>query len=841
MPSDALSLFPNTLNEVVAGLRRIGYSGALLEEEYRFPDWFAGGREWKVDAAAFGQTPVSYESACIGVVQSNGLRKQPLVDKCRSLGAPIILEVDANEIREWAVSRKENGHSLVQSYRSDQIGEMLASRAADWRPQNLLRLKNIGSFQWIQQLGLFVGLLPELEDHIRENLDPLLRETLSQVRQSYLDSSGREPNPSQLFRLVFWTLTAKVFYDRQVSGFARLSGDPDDILEAVAKHYRTELPRLLTREAREVVARRIWNEFDFRNLSVEVLAQMWSNTLVDDETKRRLSIHRTSRTIVRYVVERIFPHIASVGDDKRVILEPCSGSAVFLLGAMNFIRPRLFAMDALERHRYFVNHLAGIEADPFAVEISRLALTLADFPNPNGWDIAQADVFDNAVAEPYLKRAAIVLCNPPYSDFDENERAAYKPRYVQRPAAVLNQVLEHLHPEGVMGFVLPRTFVDGRGAYAEIRERIAKRFASIEITLLPDRAFEADSEIAILIATDPLPHKGCRVANRKVNDAALNWAVFEQSHEVSTEYSAEFAIERAKESLIVPDLPEVWDFLVSYPTLGDVAGVHRGIEWNIPLTEDGKETGNRTRLISEQPAHGFKEGIAPRTDFKMYEIPPTAFLNFAPELQRGNPWRRPWDKPKAIVGKAARSRGPWRMASFPDTTGLACYQTYFGVWPTSNGVDEWSLSALLNSPVANAFVATREGKTDITKETLVLVPVPVFTEAQRDTLRNLIERYREHTSGRRVVAAALGVSHDAEYLLKQIDAIVLSAYKMPPRIERQLLDFFNGWERPVRHSFSQYFPSDFSVYFSLSDYLSPNFSSATVGELLKRTAESSRT
>jgi hypothetical protein len=828
-----LNLFPNTVAQVIAGLRSIGYNGALLEEDYKFPDWFSGGDEWSVAAAAFGQTPVSYDSACIGVVQSNGLREQSLVNKCRSLGAPIILEVDATEIREWAVSRKENGHGLVETYHADRVGEMLASRAAEWRPQNLLRLKNVGSYQWNRQLGLFAGLLPELEEHIQQNLDPLLRETLSQVRRSYVDSTGREPNAAQIFKLIFWTLTAKVFYDRQVSGFSKLSGDPDELLEAVAKHYREETPRLLTREARQIAAERIWKEFDFRNLSVEVLVQMWSSTLVDKETKRKLSIHRTSRTIVRYVVERV-PFSGSSGDDKRIILEPCSGSAVFLLGAINVLRPRLFAMDASERHRYFVNHLAGIDADPFAVEESRFALTLADFPNPNGWDIAQGDVFDSAISEDYLKRAAVVLCNPPFSDFDRDERAHYGLRYVQRPAAILDQVLNHLHPEGVLGFVLPRTFVDGRGAYAEVRGRIAKRFASVEITLLPDRAFpDADSEIAILIASDPIPHNGCRVTNRKVNDGASPWAEFEETQQVSSEYAAELSLEAAKRSLLVPELPEVWDFLVANPTLGDVAEVHRGIEWNIPLIENGEETGNRSKLVKNLPTEGYKLGVAPQTDFKIFEQPATAYLNFSPEMQKGGPWRHPWDKPKAILGKAARSRGRWRIAAFPDRIGLSCYQTYFGVWPKSNAFDEWSLSAVLNSPVANAFVATREGKTDITKETLMLIPAPIFTEAQRIKLRELIKEYQKLTSS----IPLESVWGDAESLLKQIDATVLSGYRMPPRIERQLLDFFRNQDRPIKHSFSEYFPADFSVYFSLADYLSPNFASSTVGELLKRMRE----
>jgi len=68
------SLFPNAVAQVVAGLRSIGYNGSLLEEDYKFPDWFSPQRgEWSVAVAAFGQTPISYDSACLGVVQANGL------------------------------------------------------------------------------------------------------------------------------------------------------------------------------------------------------------------------------------------------------------------------------------------------------------------------------------------------------------------------------------------------------------------------------------------------------------------------------------------------------------------------------------------------------------------------------------------------------------------------------------------------------------------------------------------------------------------------------------------------------------------------------------------------
>lgn len=824
-----MSLSQNTVSAVVEGLRSLGYVGSLMEVDYEFTDWFSPQpAKWSVAAAAFGQTPVSYDSACIGVVCANGLGRAPLVDKCRALGAPIILEIDGREIREWSVSRKEGGHVLVDTFQEDRLSEILENRASDWQPESVLRLKNVGSYRWSQQLGLFTGLLPELEERIQVNLDPLLCDTLSRVRESYVESTGNEPNAAQIFRLIFWTLTAKVFYDRQVPGFISLTADSDEVLSAVANHYGEKLPRLLNARARQIAAERIWNEFDFRNLSVEVLAQIWANTLVDDETKRKLSVHRTSRTIVRYIVERIpFNHS---GDDKRIIVEPCSGSGVFLIGAMNVLRHKLFGADASERHRYFVGHLAGIEADPFAVEISRLALTLADFPNPNGWNIVHGDVMDSANSAELLRRAGVVLCNPPYGDFEPEQRVKYKTPYVQRPAAILDQVLEHLHPEGVIGFVMPRIFVDGRGGYAAVREKLARRFRSLEITLLPDRAFQADSEIAIVVATDPIPHRACSVTTRKVYDDAGSWSEFEASHQVSTEYSAIFSIQDAAQSLVVPELPEVWDHLINYPTLAEVAELHRGIEWKLPLTVKGKETGNRSKLVKNQPSEGYKPGVAPQTSFHMFQNPPLAYLDFHANVQRTNAWKHAWEKPKAILNKAARSRGHWRLAAFPDSEGVACYQTLIGVWPKSDEWDEVLLSAILNSPVINAFVATREGKTDVTVETLKLAPVPHFTRAQKAEIATLVRNYQ------RAISPGFLLTHaqDPERILKDIDALVLAGYALSPRIERKLLDFFKGQSRTTVHPFSDYFPDDCTVYFSLTEFLSPDFAKASAGELIKR-------
>ena len=820
--------------EVVAGLRGIGYHATLLEENYKFPDYFTSKREERqIAAVAFGQTPLSYDTALIGVALSNGLREEALVNSLRALGAPVLLEIDNYEVRQWDVSYKENKHTLVARYPADRITQMIERHAREWKPEPLLRAKNVGTANGSSQPSLFAGLLPELEEHIQQQLEPLLYNALSSTKAVYRERNGRDPKATELFKLIFWILTAKIFHDREVSGFIKLSSDPDAILTAVARLYDEDVPRLLNRETREVAVDCIWNELDFRHLSVEVLAQMWSSMLLDDETKKRLGIHRTPRNLVRYIVEKIIP-LRQPGDDPRIIFEPCSGSAAFLIGAMNALRPDLFLMAPSERHKYFTNHIAGLEKDDFGVEISHLTLALSDFPNLSGWTkrVKQGDVFEPRAMTDYLRRAGVVLCNPPFEPFDltTGEREKYQVSSALKPVELLNRVLDDLHPSGVLGFVLPRNFVDGLGGYKEVRRRIAKRFANIDITVLPDKAFKADVEVALLVATEPIPHDTCQISFHKVNDTTEDWRQFQLRHKVSSEYTENRTIDNVGGTLAIYELPKVWDFLSNHSKLEDVAKLHRGIQWNQPLIKKGGiETGNRSKFVCKEFAEGFMRGIAPQTKFHTFETPHISYLSLRAEHLE-HKYDYEWSAPKVILNKSTRSRGRWRIAAFPDTEGLAFYQTFIGVWSKSPDYDELILAAVLNSPLANAFVSTREGKTDITIETLRKIPIPRFTESQKEKLRTLVVQYQTAAEAVLIDQSALA------NLLMGIDALVLDGYRMPPRLENELLEYFRGegQDRPTLHYFGDYLPENTQVYFSLSAHLSPKFKNATVGKLRER-------
>jgi hypothetical protein len=151
------------------------------------------------------------------------------------------------------------------------------------------------------------------------------------------------------------------------------------------------------------------------------------------------------------------------------------------------------------------------------------------------------------------------------------------------------------------------------------------------------------------------------------------------------------------------------------------------------------------------------------------------------------------------------------------------------VWPKSDEYDEVILAAVLNSPLANAFVATREGNRDITAEVLRLIPVPKFSRTLADHIRGLVHRYEESIN-----ILMIHSPEDPERLLKKIDAAVMGAYRMPPRLERAALDYFNDNDRRVGHPFHNYFPATLDIFVHLSEYLDDKFARTTVGALLKK-------
>ena len=156
-----------------------------------------------------------------------------------------------------------------------------------------------------------------------------------------------------------------------------------------------------------------------------------------------------------------------------------------------------------------------------------------------------------------------------------------------------------------------------------------------------------------------------------------------------------------------------------------------------------------------------------------------------------------------------------------DNSGLLCYQTFTAIWPAGAG-NATVLAAVLNAPLANAFIATHDIKHN-RNTTIKNIPVPAFSQQDISAIESLVNTYESEPDAAKRDSA-----------LRRIDAIVLSAYDLPPRLERELLDYFNGAERQVPFTFDDYFPHDFAPCFSLVDYLSDQFAEATAGKFVER-------
>lgn len=98
---------------------------------------------------------------------------------------------------------------------------------------------------------------------------------------------------------------------------------------------------------------------------------------------------------------------------------------------------------------------------------------------------------------------------------------------------------------------------------------------------------------------------------------------------------------------------------------------------------------------------------------------------------------------------------------------------------------------------------------------------------KRHGLARVVEAAKRYCAALAAVPEQLLQAADADdvlhRLLIEVDAEVLRAYDLPPRLERRLLEFFRGHEheRRVNHRFLGWLPEDFTAYIPLHEYLGP--------------------
>jgi hypothetical protein len=772
------------LKVIEAETRQLGYRDDAVRKNYTYSDVWASGTAVtrSVQFAAFTQTPPSYRSAAFAVVEAGERDADTLVREHRALGAPLMFVVEADFVSVWQVTGGRP--RLLFKATLDELPKLFADRKEEWKPDAIHRAKAIGKVETGYQLDFVdAGLVPAIEGEIHSKLDRLLRDALVSSREATDSIDDRD-----LFKGVFRLLTAKILRDR-ANPTAKEWDDNDvvSVIDRIGTYYHLPVKTDLASPSK-LALQAAWNTLraglHVANISADDLAFVYENTLVTDKARRDFGTHSTPAHVAEYIVNRL--RLWEHGTRPQTVFEPFSGAGVFLVSALRHMRdglPHDWTDEA--RHALLVKHIGGAEIDAFACEVATLSLILADYPNANGWQIEQADLFEDGALEKRIKTADVILCNPPFESFTSNERRKYR-EAVQTNGSKAIFALEVALREkpSALGFVVPRALLVDRN-YRDLRRQVEANYREIELVSLPDGVFNvSEADTALLIAREPLTAtRQQHVRSSEVFDRDIK--TFTRTGTPSRTRDTVRKQLGVEGDLWLPPLSFVWEYLSVNPKVGALVHGHWGLRWN---------GGNQSSRSRSKPATGWSLGILNSIDLNQFKLGEVSYLDTRKAEVYGA-LDLPWSEPKILANAGRKSRRYWCFAAAVDRAGLVASQQFIGLWPNDDQVDLDALTAMLNGPVVNAFMREHSFDKRFRINTLLTAPLPSRLPSRLGELARL---YTRQISMKRRDDERLG------HLLDEIDALALAAYDLPPRLERALLAAFKDDERPLAHAWNSW-------------------------------------
>lgn len=755
---------------------KLGYRGDALRRDYAFSNiWGEGDTTCSVPFAAFTQTPPSYRSAAFAVIEATPNIAAELIRSYRALGAPVFLVIEPDVISAWQVHPSKAPEKFAE-FGLDAISHFFAERQETWAPDRIHRAKSIGHIEPKAQLDFVdIGLMPAIAGEIHIKLDRLIREAVADTREFNGEDAIRI-----FFRGVFRLLAAKILMDRQhVRAQSWNAGDVRSVLNAMDDFY--ELGNISQAWPHSAISalEPVWtifrSGFNVANISADDLAHVYESTLVTDTARTEFGTHSTPRHVADYVLGRL--RLWEFGANPLRVVEPFTGAGVFLGSALKFMRDALPAeWNDKQRHDLLVKNIGGAEIDPFAAEVAKLSLILADYPNANGWKIEEANLFKERELETCLEGARVVLCNPPFEAFNDVEAKAYPEAFkVNRSKAVYALEMALRAEPDMLGFVLPNTvLVDRR--YKRQRIALETLYREIEMVALPDGIFNVSQANSALV----IARKGAADSNQCLRSSVVmdgEKKVFAATGQISRQQ------ERSRPMRSVPtgDLwvypsQDLWDRFDNMPRLGSLIKGSWGLRWRSGQRERTSDIAGPHRAL------GFQDSAS----LHQYVLGAPRWMDVRPEsiLAGGN---LAWDDPKILCNATRLSRGYWRLAAAVDRDGRRATQQFMGLWPREGvEIDFDALAAVINGPVVNAFLSEHSFDKRFRIAKLEDAPIPPELPAELGKLS------REY---------ATAAAHDASSpaladRLAAIDALILDAYGLS-EADQAALHSLMGEERPV--------------------------------------------
>ncbi|MCK4660397.1 MAG: N-6 DNA methylase [Phycisphaerae bacterium] len=827
-------------------LESCGYTGSRLAEKYRFD-------KQSVPLAGFVGKPWDTRSACIAVVDAQPNSKTA-AEKCVRLGAPTVLVCNHTGIDWWKIS--PNGPSQSRPIKAADLANFFKEHRDDLAPEAICAAKLRHPTRSAQQMWFVdIGLMPAVERRAGEMLNRLVTGALKELAAELSGKLKTHKHFEDVYKTAFWLLAAKILHDKGVNKFKRIDlCDVDEVFARVGKHYAVteDLPPGggVWRPAIDATAKTIAGWGYLGNLSTESLAYLYETALIDKKPREKgrkakgktpnirkeLGIHSTPSVLVDHMLAQLWPLIEQIKPQDRRVFELACGHAGFLTAAMRWLRQWSGIEEGAEQHRYLRDRVFGLEYDPFAIEIAKLSLTLADVPHGNSWKIDQGDMFEPGRLAKTATGCTILLANPPFERFSQSDKQRYsklgEPVVAQTKAVeMLMRTIPHLAPGAVFGVVVPQGVLHNTESKT-VRRFLVEECELTEISLFADNLFEhSRHETAILL--------GRRKTKKRITSELRYRHVRKRGMEAFKGRMA-FTSERRMEQnrlvvppgydLRVPELEEVWDYLDENPTLMSFAGVGQGLVYRGQDLPKGAWT---TRPYEQGlGVPGFSKVPS---DLEVFGLPKRVSMNLDPAVIRRLGTGTTTGLAQVLVNYAPVSREGWRLKGVLDNKGHAVTSRYLTVRPKGGLIPPILLWAIVNSPVANAFAYCHLGKRDILVGTMRRLPIPPAFEQSQKNVVVAARAYLAVASQLDGVMQARPEEKTVREALLRMDAEVLKLYDLPPRLERQLLDLFQGVERKgVGCDFRGYYPEGLDAYVPLHELISEEYQRSTLDAFVER-------
>ena len=770
------------LDTVVTQTTKLGYRPDAIRRDYAYSDvWLASSGTRSVPLVAFTQTPPSYRSAAFAVVEGDAEAARNLVEGHRALGAPLFFVIEGDQVSSWQVYARR-APRLLGRFPVEGLEKQFEDHRLEWAPDVIHRAKSIGRVDTAYQLDFVdVGLIPAIEGEIHTKLDRLIREAVADVGSASNNDAMR-----LIFRGVFRLLAAKILTDRQnTRAQAWNADDVADVLSAMGDYYALGNDTQVWPVRTLALLDRVWKTFregfNVANISADDLAYVYESTLVTPQARAQFGTHSTPRHVADYILDRF--RLWEFGATPLTVYEPFAGAGVFLGSALRQMRDGLpHDWSDKQRHDLLVKHIGGAEVDPFACEVAKLSLILADYPNANGWLIEEADLFQKGALAARVGNRDVILCNPPFEAFTAEERQQYpEARDIDGSKAVFALETALQAKPLMLGFVVPNTLLVDR-RYRDQRRAVEKLYQEVELVSLPDGVFNVSQlDTALLIARDRREVASPQlIRSSAVYDAdKRRFAVDRTASHTTTEQRTGNS---SSGNLWSPPLEHVWKTLRELPTLGDLIQGHWGLRWM------GGQKG--ARRVFDEPGPDRAPGYMDSSSIHQFVLENPRYLDINPdEIYGGNKYN--WDAPKILANAGRLSRGYWRLAAAVDRDRLRASQQFIAFWPneTETEYDLDAVAALLNGPVINAFIAEHSFDKRFRIRTLESAPVPqIMPPALGDLSRAYAASARKENTNPQEMAG----------LLREIDRLTLEAYGLKDELKRDLLSALGGSERPIR-------------------------------------------